>query len=128
MKLSKFAVPVKKLRWHCDIGLFKFKCTKDLPVLDEFVGQDRAIRAIEFGLNMHNAGYNIFVAGLTGTGKTSIVKNYIERLISKRAVDQAAPALEDWCYFHNFKEPDRPQIVSLPRGTGRKFLVSQVKD
>ena len=134
MELSKFAVPVEKLRWQCDVGLFKFECTKDLPVLDEFVGQERAIRAIEFGLNMHNAGYNIFVAGLTGTGKTSIVKNYIERLIGKRAADQATPALEDWCYLHNFKEPDCPQIINLPRGMGRKFrdriseLLSQLRE
>ncbi len=134
MELTKFAVPVEKLRWQCDAGLFQFECTKDLPVLDEFVGQDRAIRAIEFGLNMHSAGYNIFVAGLTGTGKTSIVKDYIERLIKKRAVDQTTPALEDWCYLHNFKEPDRPQIVNLPQGMGRKFrdriadLLSQLRE
>ncbi len=134
MELSKFAVPVEKLRWQCDAGLFQFECTKDLPVLDEFVGQERAIRAIEFGLNMHNAGYNIFVAGLTGTGKTSIVKDYIERLIKKRAAVRATPALEDWCYLHNFKEPDRPQIISLPQGMGRKFrdriadLLSQLRE
>ncbi|MHB8771792.1 MAG: Lon protease family protein [Syntrophales bacterium] len=121
MDMRKFAVPVEKLRWQCDAGLFQFECTKDLPVLDEFVGQDRAIRAIEFGLNMRSAGYNIFVAGLTGTGKTSIVKDYIERLISRRATDQATPALEDWCYLHNFKEPDRPQIVNLPQGMGRRL-------
>jgi len=121
VEVSKFAVPIEKLRWQCDAGQFQFECTKDLPVLDEFVGQERAIRAIEFGLNMHNAGYNIFVAGLSGTGKTSIVKEYIERLISKQTSVRPAPPLEDWCYLHNFKEPDRPQIVNLPQGMGRKF-------
>ena len=119
METSKFAVPVEKLRWRCDAGLFKFECTKDLPVLDEFVGQERAIRAIEFGLNMPATGYNIFIAGLTGTGKTTIVKEYIERLIRQRKAAQTAAALEDWCYLHNFKEPDRPQIVNLPRGAGQ---------
>ncbi|MDX9822943.1 MAG: AAA family ATPase [Syntrophales bacterium] len=121
MELRRFAVPAEKLRWQCDAGQFQFECTKDLPVLDEFVGQDRAIRAIEFGLNMHNAGYNIFVAGLSGTGKTSIVKEYIERLIAKQASVQPAPSLEDWCYLHNFKEPDRPRIVNLPQGMGKRF-------
>jgi Cdc6-like AAA superfamily ATPase len=81
MKTKKYEVPVSKLRWNCDPKVFDFECTKDLAPLQEFVGQERATRAVEFGINMANTGYNIYVAGLTGTGKTSMVKGYIERII-----------------------------------------------
>ncbi len=86
MEIKNYEVPVDKLRWECDPSVFSFECTKDLAPLREFIGQERAIRAVEFGLNMPNAGYNIYVAGLTGTGKTSMVKTYIERVIKDREV------------------------------------------
>ncbi|RPH68926.1 hypothetical protein EHM76_07450, partial [bacterium] len=121
MKLKKYEVPVKKLRWVCDPGIFDFECTKDLAPLREFVGQDRATRAIEFGLNMANSGYNIYVAGITGTGKTSMVKAYIERVIKERADQGEKLNLEDWCYIYNFKEVDSPVIASLPQGKGKVF-------
>jgi len=120
MALKKYEVPVDKLRWECDPKMFDFKCTKDLAPLQEFVGQERAARAVEFGMNMANAGYNIYVAGLTGTGKTSMVKSYIERMIKQRAARETF-GLDDWCYVYNFKEPDSPQIVSLPQGKGKAF-------
>lgn len=121
MELEKYEVSVNKLRWECDPSLFQFDCTKDLSPLGEFIGQDRATRAVEFGLNMTNAGYNIYVAGLTGSGKTSMVKTYVERLIKERQARGETFTLNDWCYLYNFKEPDRPQIVSLPQGKGRGF-------
>ncbi len=127
MDLTKHELPVDKLRWQCDPSLFQFECTRDLAPLREFIGQDRAIRAVEFGLNMVNAGYNIYVAGLTGTGKTSVVQTHIERLIKQREARGEAFTLEDWCYIHNFKEPDCPQIVSLPQGKGRRFR-DQISD
>jgi len=127
MQTKKYEVPVDNLRWCCDPKLFKFECTKDLSPLREFIGQDRAIRAVEFGLNMHNDGYNIYVAGLTGTGKTSMVKTYVSRLIAEKEARGETFALEDWCYLHNFQEPDRPQIVSLPQGKG-KILRDQVTE
>ena len=79
MDITKYEVPLEKLRWECDPSLFDFECTKDLAPLGEFIGQDRAIRAVEFGLSMSREGYNIFVAGITGTGKTSVVKAHIHR-------------------------------------------------
>jgi lon-related putative ATP-dependent protease len=66
---------------------------------------------------MKRDGYNIFVAGLTGTGKTSIVKTYIKKLVEKIQNHH----LEDWCYLYNFSDPDRPQAVSLPGGKGKSF-------
>ena len=121
MELEKYEVPADKLRWECDPKLFDFGCTKDLAPLREFVGQDRAIRAVEFGLNMTNKGYNIYVAGLTGTGKTSMVKTYIERLINTKEARGEVLAPEDWCYLYNFQKPDIPQIISLPQSKGKEF-------
>lgn len=127
MEIKKYEVPVENLRLECDPKLFEFECTKDLAPLREFVGQERAARAIEFGLNMTNDGYNIYVAGLTGTGKTTIVKSYIEKIIKEREARGETIALEDWCYLYNFKELDSPQIVSLPQGKGKAFR-DEIKD
>ncbi|OGO32965.1 MAG: hypothetical protein A2Z29_01745 [Chloroflexi bacterium RBG_16_56_11] len=119
--LAKYEVPVKKLRWECDPRIFDFECTKDLAPLREFVGQERAVRAVEFGLNMNGIGYNIYVAGLTGMGKSSMVKTYIEKVVKAREAGGEAFVLEDWCYLYNFKEPDCPQIVNLPRTRGKNL-------
>lgn len=121
MQLEKYEVPADKLRWQCPQSLFQFECTKDLAPLREFIGQNRAIRAVEFGLNMTNAGYNIYVAGLAGTGKTSIVKAYIEKIIKEKEAQGETFQLDDWCYLYNFREPDHPQIASLPQGKGKIF-------
>ena len=120
MDIKKYEVPVSKLRWECDPNIFEFNHTKNLAPLREFVGQDRAIRAIEFGLSMDREGYNIYVAGLTGTGKTSVVKTYIQRLVERKKVEEKRQ-LEDWCYLYNFTDSDRPQIISLPQGKGKPF-------
>lgn len=127
MTAKNHEVPLEKLRWVCDPKIFDFECTGDLAPLREFIGQDRAIRAVEFGLNMTGTGYNIYVAGLTGMGKTSMVKSYIERIVREREKTGEAAPPDDWCYLYNFKEPDSPQIVSLPAGQG-KVLREQLTD
>jgi len=121
MDITKYEVPADKLRWQCDPAIFDFNHTKKLAPLREFVGQDRAIRAIEFGLSMNREGYNIYVAGLTGTGKTSVVKTYIQKLVEKRRAEEKERHIEDWCYLYNFTDPDRPQILNLPQGKGKSF-------
>jgi len=126
MDIKKYEVPLNKLRWECDPNIFEFNHTKNLAPLREFVGQDRAIRAIEFGLSMDREGYNIYVAGLTGTGKTSVVRTYIQRLVERKKVEEKRQ-LEDWCYLYNFADSDRPQIISLPQGKGKPFR-NQIKN
>lgn len=127
MNIIKYELSVDKLRWQCDPAVFEFESTKELAPLREFIGQDRAIRAIEFGLSVHHDGYNIYVAGLTGTGKTSAVKTHINKLLEeRRALEQVKPP-QDWCYIYNFAAPDRPQILDLPQGKG-KVLRAQVHD
>ncbi len=119
MDISRYEISADRLRWHCDPKQFDFECTEDLAPLHEFIGQDRAIRAIEFGLSMERDGYNIYLAGLTGTGKTTVAKTYIGKLIEERTSRGETYHISDWCYVHNFAHSDRPRMVELPKGKGR---------
>lgn len=115
MTESRFRLPLEKLRWECDPNQFDFQTTNDLPELEGTIGQERAIKSIQFGLDMEDAGYNIYVAGEAGTGRSSSIKN----LLKKRSVDEPPPS--DWCYVHNFKNPDNPIALSLPAGMGNEL-------
>lgn len=119
MDISRYEVSPDRLAWRCDPAQFEFDCTDELAPLHEFIGQDRAIRAIEFGLSMDRDGYNIYLAGLTGTGKTTVAKTYIAKLIEARRDRGEECQISDWCYIHNFAQPDRPRMVELARGSGR---------
>jgi len=121
MAIEKYEISADELCWQCDPAIFDFDCTKDLAPLREFVGQDRAIRAIEFGLSMEKDGYNIYVAGLTGTGKTSAVKSQIDKLLEEKQASRLTEPPEDWFYLHSFTAPERPQILNLPKGKGKIF-------
>ena len=124
MDLKEYEVPAEQLSVKCDPELFNFECTKDLAPFREFIGQDRAIRGIEFGLQMKNKGYNIYVSGISGTGKTSIVKTYVNKMVEKRLAEGSYNP-DDWCYIYNFVDTDKPQIINLPQGKG-KILRDQV--
>jgi lon-related putative ATP-dependent protease len=89
-----------------------FRTTDELEPLDHLHGQERALRALEFGLAVRHRGHNIYVSGMTGTGK----KQLIQRLLEARAGQEATP--DDWVYVHNFDEPDRPLALRLPSGHG----------
>src|SRR5437762_12422070 len=116
---TRFELPAEKLTWRCDLSFLPFACTAEMTPLEDFIGQERAIRAIEFGLGVNKPGFNIFVAGLTGTGKTSIIKSFLKKVASKRSTaDPQFPAVEDWCYVYNFADPDRPQVIKLRAGSG----------
>ncbi len=110
-----------RLRWRCDPKSFTFRCTDELVPLQEFVGQVRAIGAIEFGLGVEQPGYNIFVTGLGGTGKSTIVKQHLEDMVAKKIAAGTAVPPPDWCYLYNFHDPDKPNIIKLPAGKGREF-------
>ena len=74
------------------------------------------MRAIEFGLGVNNPGFNIFVTGLTGTGKTSIIKAFLKKMTSKHGMTPEDSALpDDWCYLDNFSDPDRPRALGIRR-------------
>ena len=115
-----FEVPHDQLTWRCDPAFLPFTCTAEMTPLEDFIGQERAIRAIEFGLGVNKPGFNIFVTGLTGTGKTSIIKAFLNKVTAEKAAkDTASPAPEDWCYVYNFADADRPQRrQDWDRGSG----------
>ena len=121
VSLKEYEVPYEDLCWVCSAQRFKFDCTDELHPLEGFVGQDRALRAIEFGLDLDKAGYNLFVTGLTGTGKASAIKSHVEKVVAERTARGERFAVYDWCYVHSFSDPDHPQALQLPSGQGKKF-------
>lgn len=106
---------VEELRRICDPGMFDFESTEDLPLLDEVIGQDRAVRAVSFGIDIDSPGYHMYALGPVGTGKTTNIRKFLER----KAVDEPVP--DDWCYVNNFDEPDQPRTIRLPAGKGCEF-------
>ncbi len=115
MNAKDFEVPVAELRRQCDPAEFPFATTAELTPGDQVIGQKRAVSAIEFGLSIRNHGYNIYVSGIPGTGRNSIVRSLVKRISQDRAVP------EDWCFINNFKDPDRPHAMKLTPGKGREL-------
>ncbi|HEX9615238.1 MAG TPA: ATP-binding protein [Bacteroidota bacterium] len=103
------------LRWQCDPKSLKISTTDDVKPSREIIGQERALRALRVGLEMTHFGYNIFVTGLSGTGRTTTIKRLLHEFESQK-VD-----LKDHCYVHNFKNPDMPIALSVPAGQGRSL-------
>jgi lon-related putative ATP-dependent protease len=134
IRLETHAVPIEKLRWICPQDIFSFECTTDIEPLKEFIGQDRAIDSIKFGLAIERSGYNLFLTGLTGTGKATTVKGRLESFISEKKAKGIEFKLNDWCYVYNFSEPNQPQILKLPQGMAKNFsnhmdeLLKKLKD
>ena len=112
------SVPPERLRASFDPATLTFECTDELSPLTEFVGQDRAMRSLEFGLGLHKPGYNIFVTGLTGTGKASAILDYIQR---QGARHPDVHDVRDSIYTYNFDDPDQPNSISVPKGVGRNL-------
>ena len=79
------------------------------------IGQERAIDAIRFGIDMRQDGYNIYVLGPIGSNRHDLVEN----LVAEQAKARGAPP--DWCYVNNFSNPERPQALRFPAGKGREF-------
>ena len=105
----------KDLKYICDPKIFKFKSTADLDTSDLVYGQDRGIKALEFGLSVDIKGYNLFLEGPTGVGKTMYTKNFLTNIAKKKKVPN------DWCYIYNFEDSNEPIAVSLPAGKGKEF-------
>jgi ATP-dependent Lon protease len=108
-------LPPEKLRWRCDPASIPFETTADaLPVTD-LVGQERAFRALKMGVELSAPGYNIFVCGLAGTSRGGTITHVIGQ------IHPAAKSSLDRCYVNNFKSPDRPRLLALPRGQATNF-------
>lgn len=99
----------------CDTSAFAFKTTANLPELSDVIGQARAVSSVEFGMGIHDGGYNIFAVGPTGTGKSATVNEFLSRQAASR------PAPDDWVYVYNFLKPYQPNAVRMPAGKGQEF-------
>lgn len=109
------ALSFEKVYKECDVDIFKFNTTAKIGESNEFIAQDRAVRAINMGLGIRKPGYNIYVAGAQGTGKMSVIRTFLERW------SQNAPVPDDWVYVYNFQHSEVPKAISLPAGEGKKF-------
>ncbi|MEQ8859688.1 MAG: AAA family ATPase [Pseudomonadales bacterium] len=105
-------IPIAELRWSCVENWLTFSSTADLEPAKGVVGQDDAVEALRFGLEIDAPGQNVYVRGLTGTGRTTTLEHLLADLRPPR------PPTEDRCYVHNFEQPERPRLLSVPRGKG----------
>ncbi len=105
----------QQLHKNISLELFPFETTDKLDPLNTVIGQDRAIKAIRLALEMEHSGYNVFVTGMSGTGRTTIVRDILENLAKIRQVP------DDWIYVYNFHERDVPNALRLPAGRGKNF-------
>lgn len=105
----------EQLYRKCDAAKFDFTTTADLEERLSALGQDRAICAVELGINIKSRGYNLFCLGPEGTGKTSLVKRILEKEGKQR------PTPDDWAYVYNFDEPHKPIAVNFPAGAAAGF-------
>jgi lon-related putative ATP-dependent protease len=104
-----------ELRKKCDPSVFKFHDTSVLTPSRELIGQKRASEAAEFGLSIQLDGYNIYMAGQPGEGKTRYALDSAQRQA------RFMPVPDDWCYVYNFEDSNRPSAINLPAGMGREF-------
>jgi lon-related putative ATP-dependent protease len=104
-----------ELRRVCDPASLGFQTTAELPVLSEVLGQPRAVAALAFGAGIGGQGFNLFALGDPGSGRTTIITNYL----GKRA--ETLPVPPDFCYVHNFANPRCPLPLRLPAGRGAQF-------
>ncbi len=108
-------LPATSLRWHCEPSSLGVNRIEEVTPLHEIIGQDRALRALSLGLDMKHAGYNVFVTGNAGTGRTTAIKQLLQGFSEQPA------NLTDKCYVHNFRDPDSPVMIALPAGQGTAF-------
>lgn len=128
LKNRKFELTPEQLKRTCDSCGFSFDTTSSVAPLEGIIGQERAARAMKFGLKIRKHGYNIFIAGSTGTGRNSYATSMVHKLASREEIPP------DWCYIFNFEKPDQPVALELPAGTALTFseevknLVSQITE
>ena len=105
-----------QLRRTFDPKLLGVETTEHLKILEGIIGQKRAVSALQFGLEIREKGFNIYVAGPPGIGKMTAVQSFLEELARRKATPP------DWCYINNFEDSYQPQICQLPAGQGRALL------
>ena len=115
---EKNELSYRDLKMICNKDMFHFETTEELEPINDGIGQERGIKALQFGINVDVKGYNLYIEGPSGVGKTMYAKNYLESISTKKKI----PC--DWCYIYNFQNPNEPVAVSLPAGQGKEFKES----
>lgn len=121
VKKNKFEVPLEQLRRYCEPAQFDFATTQEVEPADGTIGQERAMAALEFGMGVRASGYNVYVAGDSGTRKTATTENFLQAIAKER------PVPPDWVYVHNFDDGYRPRAISLPAGQGDQLAAEMDK-
>lgn len=104
-----------QLRWTCPDDIFQFEKSSELKPTKKIVGQHRAVRAVKLGLEIPSGGYNMFVTGVSGSGRETTVKRILDQ------IDTTCCDLQDICYVYNFEDASKPRALVFPAGDGRKF-------
>jgi predicted ATP-dependent protease len=105
----------EQCRRACPELQFDCRSTKDLTPSKKIIGQDRAVKALQFGLRIRSKGFNVYIAGMAGTGRRSAAVDFVKELAKNM------PVPPDWCYVYNFHEPSKPNALALPAGKGKEF-------
>ncbi len=116
-----YELSVGDVRKETDTNKISCESTRDLTPLKGIVGQDRAVKALKFGLNIEEDGFNIYVAGPPGTGRETAVKEFLDELASKRSTPS------DWVYVNNFQQQSEPKAIRMSPGKGKE-LKEDMKD
>lgn len=115
MMKKTYELDYTQLKNSCSPSDFIFQSTAELTQLQEIIGQERAVKAFEFGLAVKMKGYNIYMSGPSGTGKTTYALSSTEKLAATEPVPM------DWCYVYNFQNPMKPLAISFEAGIGKQF-------
>lgn len=99
----------------CDPGLLKFETTQELEPISGIIGQESALAAVDFGINIKQEGYNLYAMGPSGSGKHSVITTYL----NEKATEEVCP--DDWCYVNNFKDHHTPIAIQMPSGESVRF-------
>jgi predicted ATP-dependent protease len=102
-----------ELKKHINAEALGFETTAELDPSNDIIGQKRAADALSFGLGIKAKGYNIFICGEPGTGRSTFARAFAE----KQASAEKTPS--DICYVYNFETPKCPRVLNLPAGMGR---------
>jgi len=111
-------LPADLLKWSCDSEKIPFKTSDECEPCEGIIGQERALKAIQTGLDIKSLGYNIFITGMVGTGRTTTIKQLLEKM------DKGEKTPDDILYVNNFKNTDEPTLITLPAGKGKHLKES----
>jgi ATP-dependent Lon protease len=104
-----------KLAWRLDPEKIPFESSNQCKACEDIIGQEQALKSIQTGLEIKSLGYNIFITGMVGTGRTTTIKQLLKKL------DKGEKTPDDIIYVNNFKNQDEPTLITLPAGKGKAF-------